>query len=87
MQGDKHDDQERDHVMACHSHQRDPGTLAMSPQPEAAGIRSWLPGDRRNSGPHERPPDHDWPVVVPLSAPVQCRNVLGGVINEDHRAT
>lgn len=34
----------------------------------------------------QRPPDHDEPVVVPLSAPVQCRKVLGGVINEYHRA-
>jgi hypothetical protein len=34
----------------------------------------------------QRPPDHDEPVVAPLSAPVQRRKVLGGVINEYHRA-
>jgi hypothetical protein len=34
----------------------------------------------------QRPPDHNQPVVVPLSAPVQHREVLGGVINEYHRA-
>ena len=34
----------------------------------------------------QRPPDHDEPVAVPLTAPVQGRKVLGGVINEYHRA-
>jgi putative transposase len=34
----------------------------------------------------QRPPDHDEPVVVPLDAPVQRRKLLGGVINEYHRA-
>ena len=34
----------------------------------------------------QRPPDHDGPVVIPLDAPVQRRKVLGGVINEYHRA-
>ena len=34
----------------------------------------------------QRQPDHDGPVVVPIGAPVQCRKILGGVINEYHRA-
>jgi putative transposase len=34
----------------------------------------------------QRPPGHDGPVVIPLDAPVQRRKVLGGVINEYHRA-
>jgi putative transposase len=34
----------------------------------------------------QRPPDQDGLVVVRLGAPVQHRKVLGGVINEYHRA-
>jgi putative transposase len=34
----------------------------------------------------QRSPDQDEPVVAPLSSPVQRREVLGGVINEYHRA-
>jgi putative transposase len=34
----------------------------------------------------QRPPDQDGTVVIPLEAPVQRRKVLGGVINEHHRA-
>ena len=34
----------------------------------------------------QRPPDHDEIAVVPLDALVQRRKVLGGVINEYHRA-
>jgi putative transposase len=34
----------------------------------------------------QRPPDHDGPVIVPLGARARRRKVLGGVINEYHRA-
>ena len=34
----------------------------------------------------QRPPDRDQPVVVSLEAPIRRRQVLGGVINEYHRA-
>jgi transposase InsO family protein len=34
----------------------------------------------------QRPPGHDEPASAPLAAPVRCRKLLGGVINEYHRA-
>ena len=43
-------------------------------------------GHRPHQSRWQRPPDCDEPVVVPLSAPVQRRKVLGGVINEYHLA-
>ena len=43
-------------------------------------------GHRPHQSRCQRPPDHDERVVVPLSAQVQRRKVLGGVINEYHRA-
>jgi putative transposase len=43
-------------------------------------------GHRPHQSRQQRPPDHDEPVVVSLAAPVQHRKVLGGVINEYHRA-
>jgi putative transposase len=43
-------------------------------------------GHRPYQSRQQWPPDQDEPVVVPLDRPVQRRKVLGGVINEYHRA-
>jgi putative transposase len=43
-------------------------------------------GHRPHQSRNQRPPDQDEPIVVPLDRPVQRRKVLGGVINEYHRA-
>ena len=42
-------------------------------------------GHRPHQSRQQRPPDYD-EMVVPLTAAVQRRKVLGGVINEYHRA-
>ena len=43
-------------------------------------------GRRPRQSRQRRPPGQDEPAVVPLDAPVRRRKVLGGVINEYHRA-
>jgi putative transposase len=43
-------------------------------------------GHRPHQSRHQRPPDCDEPVTVPLNASVRRRTVLGGVINEYHLA-
>ena len=43
-------------------------------------------GHRPHQSRHQRPPDRDEPAVVPLNASVKRRKVLGGVINQYHRA-
>jgi len=43
-------------------------------------------GHRPHQSRQQRPPDHDAMAVAPSATPVQRRQVLGGVINEYHRA-
>jgi putative transposase len=43
-------------------------------------------GHRPHQSRSQRPPDQDKPPVVPLDAPVQRGKVLGGLIDEYHRA-
>ena len=43
-------------------------------------------GHRPHQSRHQRPPGCDEPVVVPFAASVKRRTVLGGVINQYHRA-
>jgi putative transposase len=43
-------------------------------------------GHRPHQSRQQRPPDHDEQEVVPIGMPVQRWKVLGGVINEYHRA-
>ena len=50
-----------------------------------AALRAYA-GHRPHQSPQQRPPDHDGMAVVPLTAPVQRQKLLGGLINEYHRA-
>jgi len=43
-------------------------------------------GHRPHQSRQQRPPGHDTSVLVPLTAPVQRRKVLGGLINQYYRA-
>jgi hypothetical protein len=43
-------------------------------------------GHRPHQSRQQRPPGHDLSVLVPPTAPVQRRKVLGGVINQYYRA-
>ena len=43
-------------------------------------------GHRPHQSRQQRPPDHDEPSVTVLDAPVRRQKILGGVINEYHRA-
>jgi putative transposase len=43
-------------------------------------------GHRPHQSRQQRPPDHDESAVIPLDTVVQRRKILGGVINEYHRA-
>ena len=43
-------------------------------------------GHRPHQSRQQRPPDHDESAVIPLDTLVQRRKILGGVINEHHRA-
>jgi hypothetical protein len=54
--------------------------------PSSASFTGHYNGHRPHQSRQQRPPDQEGQVSVPLDLPVQRRNVLGGVINEYHRA-
>jgi putative transposase len=43
-------------------------------------------GHRPHQSRRQRPPDHDEGTVTPMDGRIRRRNVLGGLINEYHRA-
>jgi hypothetical protein len=71
------------------SHQIQRHLLSSLPAVRAIqGCASWRSynGHRPHRSRQQRPPDHNDLAVVPLDAPVQRWKILGGVINEYHRA-
>jgi hypothetical protein len=51
-----------------------------------AGYAQHYNGHRPHQSRQQRPPDHNESAVIPLDALLQRRKILGGVINEYHRA-
>jgi len=66
------------------------GRMLISGDSHLRVVRRAYAGHYHRHRPHQsrqqRPPDRDEPVVVPLGAAVRYSKVLGGVINEYHRA-